>query len=413
MIEANLAHDYIGEIPWSKYPAFAFSNTSEAYLKAFQSVVDRIPIAGQKISFGSDVWDFNPYFEGINNASHKILFEDTPDEIRDFCKFFVLHGIMGKRKISTINVRYSNSMYVLKRIIESSARKSIYVITTEDLINDIVSRDISSGAKHAYLESLYQFYYFLINNYKLEIPVDIDLLKQKGIEQKKISKSEDNKLPNIPNEYFDDILEMLVRVMRNIDEPYNSRATACLLVMLTQLGLRIGDLLALRTNQLLSKKLVKTGKTTHYIHYKSRKPSKPNDKLLEFDIFSNELCTEAFKTLVKIRKQCKFSEGNDYIYVLEESAISNNVLPISNNRFNKNYHALMLKHLQIQSTKPWEGITPTIVKSAPARNAGYETSYIPDTRQYRVHLCTSLYEQGVKLPYIQRYMGHLSEYMMG
>lgn len=38
---------------------------------------------------------------------------------------------------------------------------------------------------------------------------------------------------------------------------------------------------------------------------------------------------------------------------------------------------------------------------------------VPDTRQFRVHLCTALYNKGIPLVYIQKYMGHLSEYMLG
>lgn len=413
MIEANLAHEYVGEIPWDKYPAFAFSDNSSSYLKAFKSVVDRLPLSGQKISFGSDVWDFIPYFDGVNHPSYKIIFADTPDEIKDYCKFFVLYGIMGKRKISTMNRRYSDSKCILNSIINSTSHKSIFVITTEDIIDDILSRNISAGRKHAYFESVYQLYYFLINNYKLNLPVEIEEFKRNGAEKKKISKSEDNKLPNIPDEYFNAILTMFIRVMRNKNESYNARATSCVCVMLTQLGLRIGDLLALRTNELFSKKLAKSGRIAHYIHYKTRKPSKPHDDLLEFDIFSNELCTEAFTTLLKLRKKCNLSIDTDFLYVLDKQFNSKSVLPISHKRFNDNYHNLMFTHLYDQCMNPWEGINPTKIEGALAKKQKYKLAYIPDTRQYRVHLCTSLYEQGVKLPYIQRYMGHLSEYMMG
>lgn len=413
MIEANLAYDYVGDIPWTKYPAFAFSNESSAYIKAFESVVDKLPVAGQKVSFASDIWDFIPYFDGVNHPNYKLIFEDAPREIKDYCKFFVLHGIMGRKKISTVNVRYSNAKYVLNNIIKTTPHKSIYVITTEDIIDDILSRDITSGGKHAYFESIYQFYYFLINNYKLDLPVDIEEIKRRGIENKKVSKAEDNKLPNIPEEYFDAILSMFIRVMRDETSEYNERVTACICVMLTQLGLRIGDLLALRTNQLHEKKLAKTGKSTHYIHYKSKKPSKPNDKLLEFDIFSNELCTEAFKTLQKIRKRNPKSRDTDFLFILDERSNYCGVLPIDNRTFNNLYMKLMLDNLREIAIKQWEGISPSLIKSWPLQKQGYKYAYIPDTRQYRVHLCTSLYEQGVKLPYIQRYMGHLSEYMLG
>ena len=64
----NLAYDYVRNIPWDQNPAFAFSDYAEAYLKAFESVVQRLPDEKERISFSADVWDFNPYFEDSKEA---------------------------------------------------------------------------------------------------------------------------------------------------------------------------------------------------------------------------------------------------------------------------------------------------------------------------------------------------------
>lgn len=54
-------------------------------------------------------------------------------------------------------------------------------------------------------------------------------------------------------------------------------------------------------------------------------------------------------------------------------------------------------------------MTPLLI----SRKTGYIEVAVPDTRQFRVHLCTCLFEHGISLTYIQKYMGHLSEYMLG
>ena len=55
----------------------------------------------------------------------------------------------------------------------------------------------------------------------------------------------EQKLPDIPKELYEAILSKVVEVMRNDRVNYSDRSFACSLVMLTQLGLRLGDLLAM------------------------------------------------------------------------------------------------------------------------------------------------------------------------
>ena len=70
----------------------------------------------------------------------------------------------------------------------------------------------------------------------------------------------------------------------------------------------------------------------------------------------------------------------------------------------------MYKYLHKECTHKWEGIEPC---SAKAFFKTDETLYIPDARQYRVHYCTTLYHKNVNLLYIQKYMGHVSDSMIG
>lgn len=408
----NLAYDYVRDIPWDQNPAFAFSDDAEAYLKAFESVVQRLPDEKERISFSSDVWDFNPYFEDSNTKHHRFCFDTAPFELRNYLKFFVLHKAMGKVKLSTTYVRMTNAVSIINHVMEDTTHNSLCLITTEDLCNEIRRRNTSPSTTHNNYEAVYQFFYFLINNYRLELPVDVEELKRLGVAEKELSKKEDTKLADIPEEYFNAILEKAVSVMRDSTFAYNERATACAIVMLSQLGLRIGDLLGLTTDRLFCKTLPKSGWTVYYIHYKSHKPSKPHDELLEFDIFSNSLCTEAFQTLNSIRKCCEFS-NEPYLYVLDSVYHSRDVYPLPNHRFRQEFRRFLQKNLLKEASMDWHGIQKRIVTIGSGRIKKRFRLSIPDTRQFRVHLCTVLYNKGIPLVYIQKYMGHLSEYMLG
>lgn len=412
MIPSNLAYDYVKDIPWDKNPAFAFSDDADAYISAFQSIVNKLPNKEDHISFYDDIWDFNPYFEASNTKSHRFCFDIAPVELRDYLKFFVLHKIMGKAKLSTAYVRMTNAVSVINHVMANTPHNCLELITTEDLCTEIDSRNTSPSTTHNNYEAVYQFFYFLINNYRFDLPVDVEELNRRSVSEKDLAKKEGNKLPDIPEEYFNAILEKAVAIMRDNASIYNDRATACIIVMLSQLGLHIGDLMSLTTDQLFSKKLPRSGKTAYYIHYKSHKPIKPHDEMLEFDIFSNSLCTEAFQTLKRIRKACEFS-SEAYLYVLDSVCQSLDVYPLPNHRFRSELKRFFCNHLLAEASLKWNGIQMCVVHRGSGKNHKRYLLAVPDTRQFRVHLCTVLYNRGIPLVYIQKYMGHLSEYMLG
>jgi hypothetical protein len=61
----------------------------------------------------------------------------------------------------------------------------------------------------------------------------------------------------------------------------------------------------------------------------------------------------------------------------------------------------------------WPGIAKSLFTIGSGKTKQHFRLSVPDTRQFRVHLCTALYNKGIPLVYIQKYMGHLSEYMLG
>ena len=415
VIQGNLAYDYVGDIPWNSTPIFAFSGQANKYLEAFRNVVDKVPTRDMKISFADNTWDFNPYFDGINDDSYKLNFIDFPDSIRYYMKFYVLHSIMGRSKISTANARVSQFKSIITRLMDSQDSK-ITLLTTSDFCQYIDNKDISATGKHDLYISSFLVLSFIKNNYRLPLLIDLPLIKRRAAEEKRRSKEEANKLPDIPKEYFNTILNTAVRVMRDKKAEYNRRATACEIVMLSQLGLRSGDLMALRVSDRFKKTIPGSGHKISYIHYRSRKPSKPHDDMLEFDIFCTDLCSEAIDVLIKLRKSNPLAKDNDYLYVLMHIGRSKDELPIPNYRFNNEFKRFLYEEMKDRALLDWEGVSKSTYRPMGPRGTKHDPASIsvPDTRQFRVHLCTSLYnDYNVPLEFIRRYMGHLSEYMMG
>ena len=120
-----------------------------------------------------------------------------------------------------------------------------------------------------------------------------------------------------------------------------------------------------------------------------------------------------------LRKKSALSKGNRILFVLSDKTNKGgrSDVPHDKSRFRNLYRRFLYWHLPTESTTEWEGISSFTYHSNPygekKGTASAVELYVPDTRQYRVHLCTVLYNQGVPLIYIQKYMGHLSDYMMG
>lgn len=404
-----VTEDYISDIPWNRNPAFCFTGSKNIYLEAFRNVIEYVPNVSNRIKFDDNVWDFRDFFADINSDSYVLRFTAAGEDYRDYLKFFTIYGISGKSKISTIERRISDFIGLINDIKSHTNHDSFTLITSDDIITLIESKNVTNGRKSSLFACAHLIYDFIIKNYNLKYAVDTNALKERSATYRKKAKQYDDKLSNIPEEYYVDIINKAIEVLNNEAECFNTRMTAGMIILASQTGLRRQDLLGIKTDDLMKKHLPISNVTCHYLHFQTRKPSKAHSDMLEFDIFASELFVEAFNKLCEIRKQCEFS-NEPYLYVLDSVQRSNNTYPIMEHRFNNEYQRFFFLHMSTHANKTWEGITPT--KYQQRRRDGIRLN-IPSVSQFRVHLATALYNNGVSLVYIQRYLGHLSEYMLG
>ena len=418
-LENHYYEDFIMNIPWERNPMLHVNDNIGAYIAAVNLIMGGKPIE-QSVDYNSDVWDFNrTYSVKTNTPSEVIKLSLVPEELRDYARFFIIHKISGPKpkKISTIGLRLTNAMSVIAAVMQKTRHKSIGVIDLDDLVAEIQSRDVSSSHIHTMYESLYQFYYFLEENCHRSLPVNLNTLKRLGIEAKRQSKKtqEEDKLPDIPKEYFNKILRTCLAVMRDKKQPKRDRAMAASVVMLSQLGVRIGDLLNITTDSLFSQEA--DGHVMHFINYSVEKLSKPHAPQVRFDIYASEVCVEAFNILLKLRKFCPESRQCNYLVMLPVNPRYPQKLtyPVSKTSFRENFKKFCVRHLPVECHYPWPGIEPSVVSvfDKVEKKMVNDTVYVPVGGQFRVRLCTYLYEHGVKLSFIEQHLAHLSEMMYG
>ena len=407
MIENLLTDNYVKNIPWKKTPRRCFMDDNNKYEEAFKSVLEYVPNSDNKITYSENVWDFNEYYKDINSNDYKIDFNKASEDYCDYLKMFVIYKITQKSKVSTIKMRIINFISIISTI-KSTQNKPFTLITTDDIKNEIESRDIISSTKHNLYVATYLIYDFIIKNYELSLLVDINELHKKSAEDRALSKKENTKIPNIPEDYYSVILSKAIETLDNEKASYNRRMTAGLIIIESQTGLRTQDLLGLKVSDIHEKKLPVSDIMCNYLHFQTRKPSKAHSDMLEFDIYASQLCADAFNKMSILRQKCVY-RNEPYLYVLDSGKKTSNKYPIATNRLQAEYRKFFLEELKDLTCEKWKGITPVKhVQGGKTYNLN-----IPEIRQYRVHLATALYNNGVSLNYIKKYLGHLSEYMLG
>lgn len=404
----TITETYISDIPWNNNPALCFPDNNTTYEEAFRNVIEFTPSFDDRIKFKDDTWDFRKFYADINSDSYILHFCSASIDYKEFLKFFALYQISHKSKISTVYRRVTDFIYLISEVKTETNDKPFSLITSEDISMTIENKEVTNSRKSSLYACAHLIYDFIIKNYNLKYPVDINALKERSATYRKKAQQYDDKLSNIPEEYYIDIVNKAIEVLNDKSVCLNTRMTAGMIILASQTGLRRQDLLGIKKDDLLEKHLPISNVTCHYLHFQTRKPSKAHSDMLEFDIFASELFVDAFTKMCEIRKQCEFC-NEPYLYVLDSTHSSKNTYPITDYRFNCEYQKFFFMHMNNHIDKTWEGITP--VKY---RLRKYDIILnIPSVSQFRVHLATALYNNGVSLVYIQRYLGHLSEYMLG
>lgn len=410
MLDLALTEDYIQNIPWNDTSFYCFQGDNEEYKKAFQNILHKVPNTNNMVDFADDTWDFRPYIEDINSLNYVINFKSS-EEANKYLKFYTIYEISKGVKISTIKGKIGAFQSIINKIVDEY--KAFSLIMTDDLCQEVEERNIAEYRKRKYFSAIYEIYSFIIKNYKNNLPVDIKKLKERT---ETYSYSTDrNKHQDIPEGFYNSIIKTMISILNNDLLKDNKRMTAGLVIICSQTGLRVQDLLGLKTDALYEKYLPVSGVKCHYLHFQSRKPSKGNTKMLEFDIFASQLCVEAFNKMLEIRKNCIYAE-QPYLYVTNPIKQPKKAFPETAEMLRSQYERIMYEFLYDEITKDWNGIqkTKSYVHNDPDSPNYKETYYsIPNFMQYRVHLATSLYNKGVSLTYIEKYLGHLSECMKG
>jgi integrase len=385
--------------------------------------LDKLPIGSGsgEIYFSNDLWDFNSVtLKRVPKRKSEFKFAEVDNEFKEQIKFFILFKVWEeKEKIQSIyrvlgqikdflSYLVSNDIYSLDYV--SLQTVKTYVETKEHL---------EPGTIQMYKYAINEFFQFYSNNYKKIDWIEINKFLTNIDSHAIAAQRENNKWDTISEDYFNRMIGCLVKVMDDANAPIDDRGISSMTIILSQTGLRNGELCDSSVGSLKSMSILNGTEKAFYMKYTTTKGVKGNGNYKEVNTIMTDLACRAYYTLEKIY-DCRRKNLNTNLLFVPLKA---RTVPVTENTLTRMLTAISLKHaneigcINIQDVHPklqhqnigklmerkavsqiyFEDLKPTDIIS------------IPRPHQFRVKLCTDLINQNVPLLYVQRHMNHLTK----
>lgn len=408
------------ELPVNPHTTLARADVL-AYLNAVKTT-NIFEHQGTIVTYSSDVWDFNAINDTSKGASeYKITFRNTPEEHIEDLKDTAIIYLKLTGKISSARKRVASIRLFLKWMNENDIY-SFDLLTAKDLENyfeeKITERSISTFIVHRVSLKLFFLYQKLFWGFNAYDSIEDAFVSNEKFENAARMAS---RLPDIPKDYFNNFLAECVKFLNDESADLWLRGAACILVLLSQTGLRISEVLSLKINCIETIWDSIHGKKLAYLTYPTWKRVRRANVKEIVKTFVNEFTVIAVNTLTTIYAKDRERLGVSFLYLGGSRNLARNHYPVAGSSFSETYLRLGMAvnaagfHIVDIKNEEWERVLSVrkITKKSHIQKQypGTHTIMLPKFHQFRVYLCTALYEKGVSLEYIEEFMGHLSPAM--
>lgn len=384
-----------------------------------------IPLSNGDLDYQSDNWDFSAY--SISRNSHAIFHFGSvtsifKNELKDFILLLILSGNI---KLSSI---YSE-LVQLRQFLNFISRRgvsSIDNIDESDVKSFLDSMDVAARTFIKYQASIKKLLAFHDAEYGTHTLTEGISLLCKRMEFKKL-KAEiiHNRRKAIPEDYFNKLVQLLIRIMNNPIESISNRALAAILLIDSQTGLRAVELSLLEAN---SVEVISINDINYrMIHYKVIKTAKGNTGYTDQVTYINDVSYMAYEFLMNAYQENRVKQNSNLLYCPDHAK-----LPVDPGHYvNRLKRLCVLNYKELDSTNPkFKGILEgdillksflskysnkvQIKKTLFGSNSNFNDKtvfYAPIVHQFRNTVVDRLLRKGVQLEFIRRYMGHLSQEM--
>lgn len=361
-----------------------------------------VPIDTISVYYSDDVWDLKRIKpEYVSNSGFLVVFDVAPP-YKDLMKdLYIVYVYEKKLKINSITMKVYDCINFLN-FAYSKGSTNIEAITP-DTIQGYMNLCETDNKRYRISCALKDFFEFYNIYYAKHFDVHhYDVLIKEDPRRYTYGKRE-VKTQEIPDDYYKKFLRASFDVATNENEPVKHRGMACLYLILSQTGLRISELLSLKSD-CLQEVSFPDKPSLYYMCYSTFKKFHKINKTAIVKTPANKIVIEAYNILLKIYAKQREEAKSDYLFFIDKKAP---VEAMKAWRYSKKYVAYLNKYFptvthqagDLKGLKYQKMETPT-----PEGNL----VIMPTFHQFRVHYCTKLCDEKVDIMHISQIVGHES-----
>ena len=368
--------------------------------------VVQIPTIEHIINFDSDIWDARKGFTMSKSYLNKVNFTNCHPDAKTLVKGFAAQELDDGKKFSTLHGTIPLLIRTINAAIEENGDGHLLFISTKDVLEGMNRIFKTSKYDKLYAFPLIsRFLAFSASTIGIRFNVNEKELKwaQTAFYNEIKGYRSHKPIPDIPDEYFDIIINRCDEVMRDETLPLNDRLIAGMILIDSQLGLRISEVVALEVD-CRDMWPCSDGVIRPYIVYNSIKASKGDVESLPVKTFCNPICDEALAYYLELRQRCVYADKTDFLYIRDPhpSCHSNGEFPISPSSFNEQYQRFFGRYLREEARKDWGDITRIQTNI----RGDKELLSIPSIHSFRKHFFSFLVKAGLPMDYVDAAASH-------
>lgn len=363
------------------------------------------------INFSDNVWIFPEFKRFTGEDSHyEYEFSTLDTTYKNYAKYVVLRELFTKHnRFTTVKPKF----VIIKDFISHLSEKHMFYPNLIDA--PFLKEFLSNTPSERNLQRKKQAIKLFLSEIELRVPnVNFSECYQylRDIDNRKIKvEREQGKHKFVPVHIHDKIISTAIQDLRNEYLSLTQRAAACMIVLLAETGMRIGEFRLLEVEQLEQISVVGESTSFHYLNFKTYKTVKETNFKWTRS-FITENAQIAYETLVELYKEKRTTK---YLFVNDKGTMaSKTLLRIRLVQFfyrNRNTFQFdkVIDH-EVNQFSVTRKRNFTALKSIPDSEIDTDIYYVT-FHQYRVVLATILYNKGYHLDFIRQHMNHLTEEM--
>lgn len=371
---------------------------------------NKLPFPDCNSFYSDDLWDFSSYLhQGLGETLSKFAFHGLSEYYSDICKQYVLLKILeNKDKLQVIHDKHLVIRRLFKYVI-SHGNKSVDEIIDSD-IADFISAETygKSPALSWSLRSTIRDFYLcysanIADIYTPEIESTLSVADYKLLNAYR----NEHKTPMLSDDFYNKYVQSCIEIIKDIAYSDEIRAAACFEVIVAQTGLRRGEVACLEYGCLHEIKIF-NGERAYYLNYKTWKREK-NNNISIVSTYINDLSKLAIDSLYALYEKNEYSvDKQPYLFLRSNGKPydSASYAPLAS----KLCKAIDAKGIIKLIDRP-DDEYPEVPRAVIKQKGQTKTIMKPSSQEMRYYVCTKLYEKGVPLKYIQKFMSHLTAQM--